>query len=1144
MILSLRKILIALPFVALLLCGATSLPAIAAEKPAKRVFVLNSFNRGYVWTDNMLRGIDDTFAHSDPGVETYVSFMDTKRIPPSPPYFAQFKDLLRTGYKGFRFDAVLACDNDALEFLRTYRDELFPGVPVVFASINDFNERMLDGRKDITGTSENTDYEGTIRCALKLRPATTRIVVVTDGTTTGNAHRSAVEKMRGKFPPDLAFVYLSLGDMTLDELGQALSKLRRDSVVLLLHHFVDKNGTTYTVPQSTPRLTRRSSVPVFVLSDIRMGLGALGGRVTSGYHHGQAAAEMVARILGGAPVESIPVLLDSPNKYMFDFQVMTRFNISERDLPEGSILINKPVSVWAVYKKEWLITLGVFLVLCAILFYLLLEIKRRKTSEETLRQSQSLLYAVSEGTSDAVYVKDSEGRYLLANSATARFFGKPVKDVLGRNDSTWFPAVEAGKIMTGDRRIMESGVTQTHEEVVTIGGGRHTFLTTKGPVHDIEGKVVGVFGVSHDITKRKQAEEAQKNAERLYRDLFEQANEGLLLMTTTGQLVQINSVFAEMHGYRLEELKTKNITELDVLQDRTIEDRADILHRLNAGETVRFDVEHYHREGHILSLAVSTRQVTLDGQPFFLASHLDITERKQAEAEIVREQALTKTIIDSIPGTFYMLDEKGEYVRWNAFQRDEIVGKPEDQVAGTSALTTIHPDDREFIQMKIASVLGSGKEQTVEARVLLRGGPAFLWLLMTGRPITIEGRPFLVGTGIDITERKQRAAEHEILLAQLAQAQKIESIGRLAGGVAHDFNNLLLGILNYVDLCRDKLPPEHPIRPILDEITTDAQRSADLTRQLLAFARKQTIAPKVLDLNDMLAGMLKMLGRLLGENITLTWSPGPNLWKVKLDPSQVDQILANLCVNARDAIAGVGRLTIGTSNITVDEPYGASHADAVPGEYVLLIVSDTGHGMKKEVLDHVFEPFFTTKELGKGTGLGLATVFGIVTQNKGFITVYSEPGKGTTFKIHLPRFAEPVSAEAPVTAPPGTRPRGTETILLVEDEKSIRVTTTLFLENLGYNMLVADDPAKALALAAQHPGEIHLLITDVIMPNMSGSDLAKRLLEQRPSIQCLFISGFTADVIAQEGILEAGVHFLSKPFSRDVIAQKVREVLG
>jgi len=390
--------------------------------------------------------------------------------------------------------------------------------------------------------------------------------------------------------------------------------------------------------------------------------------------------------------------------------------------------------------------------------------------------------------------------------------------------------------------------------------------------------------------------------------------------------------------------------------------------------------------------------------------------------------------------------------------------------------------------------------------------------------------------------RKRAEEEKSKLEDQLRQAQKMEAVGRLAGGVAHDFNNLLMGIMGYAQLCRDMVGPDHVIREYLDEITHDAERSAEITQQLLAFARKQTIAPKVLDLNDAVAGMLKLLRRLIGEDIKLAWRPGKDLRSVKLDPSQVDQILANLCVNARDAIAGVGEIMIETGSMVVDADYGARHPEANPGEYVFLVVRDNGRGMDRETLAQIFEPFFTTKSVGEGTGLGLATVYGIVKQNHGFINVYSEPGQGTSFNIYLPLFisteAVPIAAEMPIKPP-----RGSETVLLVEDEKSIRVTTQVFLEDLGYCVLVAEEPEKALLLAAEHPGEIHLLITDVIMPRMSGRDLASRLLEVRTATKCLFISGFTADVIAQRGILEGGVNFLPKPFGRDALARTVRDVL-
>jgi CheY-like chemotaxis protein len=369
----------------------------------------------------------------------------------------------------------------------------------------------------------------------------------------------------------------------------------------------------------------------------------------------------------------------------------------------------------------------------------------------------------------------------------------------------------------------------------------------------------------------------------------------------------------------------------------------------------------------------------------------------------------------------------------------------------------------------------------------------------------------------------------------------MESVGSLAGGVAHDFNNKLTVILGHACLALTMSDPTKQ-RESLEEIRKAAEQSADLTRQLLAFARKQTIVPKVLDLNKTVASMLKMLNRLIGEDIDLAWQPASNLWLLKFDPSQIDQILANLCVNARDSITEGGRITIQTGNSTIGEDYCAQHADALPGEYVRLVVSDNGCGMHNETLDRIFEPFFTTKERGKGTGLGLATVFGIVKQNNGFIDVCSEPGLGTTFTIYLPRYlgkSDPPQKEGTSGSPP----LGLETILLVEDELSILNMATMILTGQGYNVLQAHTSAEAIRMVKEHAGEISLLITDVIMPEMNGKELAHNLQSLRPQLKCLYMSGYTADAIAQHGVLDEGVNFIQKPFSLPDLATKVRKVL-
>jgi signal transduction histidine kinase len=392
-------------------------------------------------------------------------------------------------------------------------------------------------------------------------------------------------------------------------------------------------------------------------------------------------------------------------------------------------------------------------------------------------------------------------------------------------------------------------------------------------------------------------------------------------------------------------------------------------------------------------------------------------------------------------------------------------------------------------------------------------------------------------------ELKRGEEEREKLQAQLFQAHKMESVGRLAGGVAHDFNNMLGVILGYSELALAKTSPEQPIRPLLEGIREAAERSANLTQQLLAFARKQTVAPKVLDLNGTLAGMLSILQRLIGEDIELIWRPVADATPVHMDPSQLDQILANLCVNARDAITGAGTVTITTDHRSFDDRYCSLNAGYLPGDYVLLAVADNGRGMDQETLSHLFEPFFTTKEVGKGTGLGLATIYGIVKQNNGFIAVESQMGQGTTFTIFLPRYHS--QEEIPAVQAAGGRPSpGSETILLVEDEPMVLQMTATMLEQLGYRVIAAASATEALTLVGEHGEQIQLLISDVMMPEMNGRELAARILATQPQIKLLFMSGYSFDQLPPESCGAAGIHYIQKPFTVKELASHVREALA
>ena len=518
----------------------------------------------------------------------------------------------------------------------------------------------------------------------------------------------------------------------------------------------------------------------------------------------------------------------------------------------------------------------------------------------------------------------------------------------------------------------------------------------------------------------------------------------------------------------------------------------------------------------------------------------EIEEHKQTEAALRREQLFSKKIIESLPGIFYLYTyPELRLILWNR-EHESLLGYGVGEIAGRHITEWHVPESEDAILNAIEVAMTQGSA-SVEASLLRKDGSSVPFIL-TGIKFEVQGQRYLMGLGIDITDRKRAEAEAEKLQIQLTQGQKMESVGRLAGGIAHDFNNMLGVILGYSELALERVEAGQPMYLALQGIQQAAQRSADLTRQLLAFARKQTVAPKVLDLNEIVAGMLNMLRRLIGENIDLAWMPSESLWPIKMDPTQIDQILANLCVNARDAIGDTGKVTIETGNVFVDESYCADHAGSVPGEYVLLAVNDNGRGMDHETLSHLFEPFFTTKEMGKGTGLGLATVYGTIKQNNGFIYVYSELGNGTTFNMYLPRYVTKSERLAESEAEKPAAP-GHETILLVEDEPMILEMTALMLERQGYTVLPAVSPGEAICLAREHAGAIHLLMTDVVMPEMNGRDLARNLLSLYPDLKRLFMSGYTADVIAHHGVLEEGVQFIQKPFTMQGLAAKLKNVL-
>ncbi len=525
-------------------------------------------------------------------------------------------------------------------------------------------------------------------------------------------------------------------------------------------------------------------------------------------------------------------------------------------------------------------------------------------------------------------------------------------------------------------------------------------------------------------------------------------------------------------------------------------------------------------------------------------------ERVRAEAALRRSEERYRRTVELIPDVIwrYEIDGSGEFV--DAFVSpavDRLLGLPEGTIGDSFSryFEHVHPEDLPMVNEKFVGGMSiPGSVSSLEYR-LLRADGAVRWVRSTGKSLRFpDGR--VTGSGItaDITDRLRAERERQRLEDQLQRATRLESIGRLAGGIAHDFNNMLGVIMANAELALARVGPEDPLSLELGEVLKAARHSADLTGQLLTFARRQAITPQFLDLNMVVERLMSMLRRLIGEDIELVWRPDPEPGIVRMDPAQIGQILTNLCLNARDAISGGGVITIATRTVRFDDAACEANPEAHPGAYVRMTVHDTGSGIAPELLPRLFEPFFTTKELGRGTGLGLATVHGIVRQNDGFITVESAPGSGSVFHVLLPRHeACPVDGETP----PAPRPHpgaGNETVLLVEDEEPLLRVSRRILERAGYTVLAAGHPVRALELARAHPGAIDMLLTDVIMPELNGRELAIAFAESFPEARCLFMSGYPSDVIAEQGVLDERVHFLQKPFTPDQLVTAVKRVLG
>ncbi len=636
------------------------------------------------------------------------------------------------------------------------------------------------------------------------------------------------------------------------------------------------------------------------------------------------------------------------------------------------------------------------------------------------------------------------------------------------------------------------------------------------------------------------------HSEAKFRGMSASAHDGIVMIESDGLVSFWNKAAETIFGYNEEEMIGKDLHDILATKNQ-YQSYSTAVQRFRSngtGKAVGKTIEliALKKDGSNIPIELSVSAMNLYGKWHAVGVVRDVSERKNAEVARVESLELLRATLNATPDGIIVVNKQRRVTHVNR-QFYQMWHIPE-------ALQTT--DDEQSLLSFVLDQLKNPDEFLAEVNALYKSELTDFEEIhfKDGRVFERYSSPVILGDKEvgrvwdlrDVTERKRTEEERTKLQSQLFQSQKMEAVGILAGGVAHDFNNMLGAIIGYAELLMQGMDSGDPIRKNLAKILDAGQRSASLTRQLLAFARKQAVSPVVFDLNGAVEDLLKMLRRLIGENIELAWLPAKTACIVTMDPSQLDQILANLCVNARDAIANVGRLSIKTETVFKDEFSCKAHVDCVPGDYVMLSVSDNGCGMEKETADHIFEPFFTTKKLGHGTGLGLATVYGIVKQNKGFINLYSELGDGTTFNIYLPRHGTQPAIESAESAHKIPRSRG-ETILLVEDDPTLLEMGLMMLQRLGYTVLSAAAPSEAVRLVEDVDIKLDLFITDVVMPEMNGRELAERLMAIRPDMKHLFMSGYTADIIAHQGVLDEGVNFISKPFTLKELSIKIRRVL-
>lgn len=1101
--------------------------ALAAEP---HIVILNSYHPGYVWSDQETSGLLETVRAVYPTIDPPIEHLDSKRFTDEQ-HLIRFKEFLVSKYRGKKTDLVIALDNPAFDLILQYRHEIFPGVPVVFAGVSGLQPGMLNKENGITGVAEVRDIAGALHTALTLHPETEKVLIVHDYTVSGRAVRKEVEEVLPEFAHRVSFEFLD--PMPLHGVLDRIKSLPLNSIVLLLTFTTDSTGKSFPLKETT-RLISAMDFPVYGDHESRLGHGIVGGMLLGGKEHGCRAGEFALRILSGEDPAKIPIDWSGGSKPMFDHQQLQKFEISVDALPEGSFIVNRPESLYEKHRGVILGTLSALAALNVMVILLGLAVLRRRKAENALRESEQRYRVFVETASEGIWAVDATRRITLVNQVMCGMLGYDMEQIVGHPVSHFIaPDQMADHNMRMKNR--EAGIHEKYERKFLRRNGEALWvIVSASPLLNREGGFEGAFSMLTDITERKQTEEALraselflKETQRIARVGGWKANPHARYVEWTDGVYEILGSSPERGTFWEEATRCFLPEYLSTFVDNTAR-------CLATGEAFAMECRVTTGSGRVIWAEIRGLSPVVESErSYVIGTFQDIDDRKRAE-ETLR---LTQFSVEQAADPIYWTGPDGRILYANEAACSSL-GYSRHEILALSA-PDIQPGLNSTDWQAFCEKFKKDGPLSFEAEHI-RKDRSIIPTEISATHLAFDGKEIHIFFIRDISERKRAEAEREVLEGKLRQSQKIEAIGTLAGGIAHDFNNILAPIIGYTEMAlRDALSHD-PMRYGLEQILHGAVRARDLVKQILAFGRSGREQERVpIEVSSVVKEVLNLLRASLPSSIEIRRHIENGV--ARADATQIHQLLVNLCTNAAHAMNEKGILDVSLSSIDLNgKDLARLHAlDLEPGRYLRLCVSDTGEGMDGQTMERIFDPYFTTKEVGKGSGLGLAVVHGIVKRHKGAVSAHSERGKGTTFTVYIPATDE-VASVIPETRQ--ALPRGTERILFVDDERIVNEVGSEVLARLGYKVTSELDCIQALEMYRSNPDDFDLIITDYTMPRLNGADLAREMRKIRPDLPIILCTGYSEKVTV-ESAAKQGMRLLLKPLGMRQLATVVREVL-